>query len=92
MILPCTAEITRVVNGVGTTASEPQIAAPFWTMAIIPLLIGVVFWVLVIICLVRVSRYFKTAGNEQKLIRMELGKLAEEVKQVRQELKHEGSE
>lgn len=42
---------------------------------------------LVIICLVRASRYFMTAGKEQKLIRMELGKLAEEVHQLRQELK-----
>ncbi len=42
---------------------------------------------LVIICLVRVSRYFRTAGKEQKLIRMELGKVAEEVHLIRQELK-----
>jgi len=42
---------------------------------------------LVIICLIRVSRYFRTAGKEQKLIRMELGKVAEEVYQLRQELK-----
>ncbi len=42
---------------------------------------------LVIICLVRVSRYFRTAGKEQKLIRMELGKVAEEVHLLRQELK-----
>ena len=41
---------------------------------------------LVIICLVRVSRYFRTAGKEQKLIRMELGKVAEEVHLIRQEL------
>jgi len=42
---------------------------------------------LVIICLIRVSRYFRTAGKEQKLIRMELGKVAEEVHLLRQELK-----
>lgn len=42
---------------------------------------------LVIICLIRVSRYFLTAGKEQKLIRMEIGKLAEEVHQLRHELK-----
>jgi len=41
---------------------------------------------LVIICLVRVARYFRTAGKEQKLIRMELGKVAEEVHLIRQEL------
>ena len=42
---------------------------------------------LVIICLVRASRYFRNAGKEQKLIRMELGKFAEEVHLLRQELK-----
>jgi hypothetical protein len=42
---------------------------------------------LVIISLVRVSRYFMTAGKEQKLIRLELGKVAEEVHQLRQQLK-----
>ena len=40
----------------------------------------------VIICLIRMSKYFSTAGKEQKLIRMEIGKLAEEVHQLRQEL------
>ncbi len=47
----------------------------------------VFIFALVIICLVRVSRYFRTAGKEQKLIRMELGKVAEEVHLLRQELK-----
>ena len=42
---------------------------------------------LVIVCLIRVSRYFLTAGKEQKMIRMELSKLAEEVHLIRQELK-----
>jgi len=42
---------------------------------------------LVIICLIRASRYFMTAGKEQKLTRIELGKLAEEVHQLRQDLK-----
>lgn len=42
---------------------------------------------LVIICLLRVARYFMSAGKEQKLIRLELGKLAEEVSLIRKELK-----
>ncbi|MCP4612300.1 MAG: hypothetical protein GY845_26690 [Planctomycetes bacterium] len=42
---------------------------------------------LIIICLIRVSRYFMSADKEQKLIRMELGKLAEEVHLLRQEHK-----
>ena len=44
---------------------------------------------LVIICLVRIARYFKSAGKEQKLVRMELGKLAEEVHLIRQQLPQE---
>lgn len=42
---------------------------------------------LIIICLIRVARYFRDAGKEQKLIRMELGKVAEEVHLLRQEIK-----
>lgn len=59
-------------------------------VAITPLLIlaaYVFIFALVIICLLRVARYFSKAGNEQKLIRMELGKVAEEVHLLRQELK-----
>jgi hypothetical protein len=44
-------------------------------------------FVLIIICLIRVSRYFRNAGKEQKLIRMEIGKLAKEVHLLRREMK-----
>ena len=57
----------------------------------IPLLIGLAAYVfifaLIIICLMRASRYFMNASKEQKLIRMELGKVAEEVHQLRQDMK-----
>jgi len=43
----------------------------------------------VIICLIRVSRYFLTAGKEQKLMRIEIGKLAEEIHLIRQKLEGE---
>ena len=56
-------------------------------VAIVPAILAIVGLVLVIAFLIRMIRYFKTAGNEQKLIRMELGKLAEEVQQLRHELK-----
>jgi len=46
-----------------------------------------VILVLLIICLFLVSRYFWTAGKEQKLIRLDVGKMAEEVHLLRQELK-----
>lgn len=55
--------------------------------AVIALLFYVFIFALVIICLIRVSRYFLTAGKEQKLLRMELSKLAEEVHLMRQEFK-----
>lgn len=42
---------------------------------------------LIVICLTRVSRYFSKAAKERKLIRMELGKVAEEVHLLRQEIK-----
>ena len=48
-------------------------------MIIVMLIFYVGIPVLVISFLVRMIRYYKSAGNEQKLIRMELSKLADEV-------------
>ena len=58
----------------------------FVTLLIVIVAYAFIF-ALVIICLIRASRYFMSAGKEQKLIRMELGKLAEEVHLLRQEMK-----
>jgi hypothetical protein len=70
---------------------EAEGAAGFVT-----LLVGVAAYVfilaLVIICLVRASRYFMNAGKEQKLTRIEIGKLAEEVHLLRQQLKDGGEQ
>ena len=44
---------------------------------------------LVVICLIRMVKYLAASGKEQKLIRMELSKVAEEVHLMRQRL--EGS-
>lgn len=49
----------------------------------------VFIFALIIICLIRVSRYFMTAGKEQKLLRIELGKLAEDVHLIRQKLENQ---
>jgi len=73
---------------------EPLIAAaaPHMSIAIIPLIvlgIYVFLFALVIICLIRIARFFSTAGKEQKLIRMELGKVAEEVHLLRRKLEGE---
>ena len=43
--------------------------------------------VLVVVCIYRAAEYFGSAKKEQKLLRIEMGKLAEEVYQIRQELK-----
>lgn len=55
---------------------------------IAPIILAVYAFIfaLVIICLIRVARYFGNAGKEQKLMRMEMGKLAEEVHLLRREL------
>ena len=57
--------------------------------AILMLAAYVFIFVLVIISLIRASRYFKNAGKEQKLLRIEMGKLAEEVHLLRQDIKGE---
>ena len=71
------------------------VAMPFQTesailiLPFIALFVGLFILTLIIVCLVRVARYFKSAGKEQKLVRMELGKLAEEVHLIRQQLPQE---
>ena len=77
-------------------AVSPQVAPVKPAMginiiALVVFLCYVLIFALVISCLVRLSRYLRTAGKEQKLIRMELGKLAEEVHQIRQEFKNADS-
>jgi Na+/melibiose symporter-like transporter len=62
-----------------------------FSLEFVSLLLMIIFIVLpavlVISCLIRASRYFLKAGKEQKLIRLELGKLAEELQLIRKELK-----
>jgi len=71
----------------GILARVEAINVPGILMVLVVFAVYAFIFALVIICLVRVSRYFRTAGKEQKLIRMELGKVAEEVHLLRQELK-----
>jgi hypothetical protein len=47
----------------------------------------VFIFALIIISIIRISRYFRDTGKDQKLIRIELGKVAEEVHLLRQEMK-----
>jgi len=69
---------------IGTISEDLE----FWLLPVMLAAYAFIF-ALIIICLIRVSTYFRTAGKEQKLIRMELGKVAEEVHLLRQELKGE---
>ena len=52
-----------------------------------PFLGLVAFAAFVIFCIHRIGKFFDSGRKEQKLIRMELSKLAEEVHLLRQELK-----
>lgn len=65
--------------------THSAIAPVFLTLLVIG--VYVFLFALVIICLIRVARYFGSAGKEQKLMRMEMGKLAEEVHLLRQQIK-----
>jgi hypothetical protein len=53
-------------------------------MFIVMLFIHVGIIVLTISLIIRLVIYLKTAGKERKLLRFELGKLAEEVRQIRE--------
>jgi hypothetical protein len=54
---------------------------------IVMLFIYVGIIVLVISLMIRLARYISAAGKERKLLRIELGKLAEEVQLIRKEIK-----
>ena len=54
---------------------------------IVMMLVYVGVPVLIISLMIRLVKYLKTAGNERKLLRLELGKLADEVQPIRQDLK-----
>ncbi|MFC1739807.1 hypothetical protein ACFL1G_12285 [Planctomycetota bacterium] len=56
-------------------------------LLIIIILVYVGIPVLVVGLMIRLFRYLRTAGRERKLLKIELGKVAEEVHLLRQELK-----
>ena len=73
-------------------ALTTQEIVPGTLMVLVVFAVYAFIFALVIICLVRVSRYFRTAGKEQKLIRMELSKLADELEQMRKQKEAEGKD
>lgn len=78
-----------MIDGILAVAVEPQTRS-FISIGIGGLIIFLVYGgilVLIIIGLLRLVRFLGTANKEMKLTRMEVGKLAEEVHLLRQELK-----
>ena len=69
-------------------ALTTQYIVPGTLMVLVVFAVYAFIFALIIICLIRVSRYFMTAGKEQKLMRMELGKLAEDVHLIRRKLEN----
>ena len=67
--------------------TQPRTFTSVDIFAIVVILIYGGIIALIIIGLIRLVRFLGTAGKEQKLLRMELGKLADEVHLIRQELK-----
>lgn len=67
----------------------PPSGPVFWRIFILwlPAIFVILFYVLLAFCIYRAAKYFSSAKREQKLLRMEVGKLAEEVHLLRQELK-----
>jgi len=59
----------------------------FVFIILVGLLVTVVKWGLIIWGIVWLVRYLKRCGEERQRFRLELGKLAEEVRLIRQELK-----
>jgi hypothetical protein len=62
-------------------------AASFNVVGIFVILCYGAIFALVIITLMRLAKFLGSANREQQLIRLELGKLAEEVHQIRNDLK-----
>jgi len=71
------------------TVQYTQPKSTYWLLFIqwiVPLIILIFFCIPFVVCIWRAAKYFATAGTEQKLLRIEMGKLAEEVHLLRQEM------
>ena len=82
--------IDTILAAADTAAKSPEIFRPGRAVSIMPcimLLLGIAFWGLIIYGLIQLIRFLASSRKEQKLIRMELGKVAEEVHLLRRELK-----
>ena len=78
-----------LLGQVGETAPSAPPQSVHWLLVyqwLVPL-IGLGFFCLLFICIYRAAKFFDSAGTEQKLLRMEMGKLAEEVYLLRRVVK-----
>ena len=91
--------ILQIVAAVQTVETIAQTAEPVARTAFKSnfgvMVFGCIYWLLiigfyglVIFGIVQLVRFLGSARKEQKLIRMELGKLADEVQQIHKELKN----
>ena len=75
-----------------TLANVEQYTPPnstYWLMIIqwiVPLIPLIAFYILLAVCIWRAAKYFGSATKEQKLLRIEMGKLAEEVNLLRRDM------
>lgn len=78
-----------MINLLATAAKPLLMQINFGTSLVVILMMVVYAFIfgLIIIGLIRLVKYLGNAKNEQKLMRMELGKLAEEVHLIREDLK-----
>ena len=86
-------DLTVLLGQVGENAPSTSPQAGHWLLVfqwLMPL-IGLVFFCLLFICVYRAAKFFDGAGKEQTLLRIEIGKLSEEVHLLRQEIKSDGN-
>ena len=82
--------IDIILAAADTAANSPETWRSGRFVSIMPcimLLLVIAFWGLIIYGLIQLIRFLASSRKEQKLIRMELDKVAEEVHLLRQELK-----
>ena len=78
-----------LLGQVGENASSAPTQSAHWLIIYqwIAPLIALGFLCLLFVCIYRAAKFFDRAGNEQKLLRIEMGKLTEEVHLLRCEIK-----
>lgn len=81
-LLAVATEMTTAVH-----IAPQQVNYSVWILPLLMLLVYVFIIGLIIVGLIRLIKYLGSAKKEQKLMRMELGKLAEEVHLIRKEIK-----